>query len=317
MKAGKDRLSTRLLLDDGAPVTLWDEEGAGEGAKGMAIVETLCLNSECECTDVTLDVWSIDKRLAGLEVRDRKTIITYKPAGKDDAPHPQGCLKVVVDVAAGTYSVTKQNSAAGEEGLPELFDKQFKQILLEILRKRWRSTRRVYRERWREKDWSWWEPGEMVAWSDVFPDDPNLLFLSEGRPCLATDHYCVTPGCSCRDAMISFVEIHGDNRDDPPSHLGAIRVKISSLRISLSDIEDVSPGFSRAGLEQLWKDFRKIPGLRSTLSSRRKELRSIGKDLHNLREGGSLPAPLSKKKMGRNDPCSCGSGKKYKKCCGR
>jgi len=22
-------------------------------------------------------------------------------------------------------------------------------------------------------------------------------------------------------------------------------------------------------------------------------------------------------KVGRNDPCSCGSGKKYKKCCGR
>ena len=24
-----------------------------------------------------------------------------------------------------------------------------------------------------------------------------------------------------------------------------------------------------------------------------------------------------KKKVGRNDPCPCGSGKKYKKCCGR
>lgn len=28
-------------------------------------------------------------------------------------------------------------------------------------------------------------------------------------------------------------------------------------------------------------------------------------------------APVSKKKVGRNDPCPCGSGKKYKKCCGR
>lgn len=26
--------------------------------------------------------------------------------------------------------------------------------------------------------------------------------------------------------------------------------------------------------------------------------------------------PLSVNKIGRNDPCSCGSGKKYKKCCG-
>ena len=25
----------------------------------------------------------------------------------------------------------------------------------------------------------------------------------------------------------------------------------------------------------------------------------------------------TEKKVGRNDPCPCGSGKKYKKCCGR
>jgi preprotein translocase subunit SecA len=25
---------------------------------------------------------------------------------------------------------------------------------------------------------------------------------------------------------------------------------------------------------------------------------------------------LAKKQVGRNDPCPCGSGKKYKKCCG-
>lgn len=26
--------------------------------------------------------------------------------------------------------------------------------------------------------------------------------------------------------------------------------------------------------------------------------------------------PVRKQKIGRNDPCPCGSGKKYKKCCG-
>jgi SEC-C motif-containing protein len=29
------------------------------------------------------------------------------------------------------------------------------------------------------------------------------------------------------------------------------------------------------------------------------------------------PKPLSVTKIGRNDPCSCGSGQKYKKCCGK
>lgn len=30
----------------------------------------------------------------------------------------------------------------------------------------------------------------------------------------------------------------------------------------------------------------------------------------------SRPSPVPTKKIGRNDPCPCGSGKKYKKCCG-
>jgi len=34
-------------------------------------------------------------------------------------------------------------------------------------------------------------------------------------------------------------------------------------------------------------------------------------------DGSSPSAPVKKKKIGRNDPCPCGSGKKYKNCCGR
>ncbi|MBI4585332.1 MAG: SEC-C domain-containing protein [Planctomycetes bacterium] len=32
-----------------------------------------------------------------------------------------------------------------------------------------------------------------------------------------------------------------------------------------------------------------------------------------------MPSPQlpPRQKIGRNDPCPCGSGKKYKKCCGR
>jgi tetratricopeptide (TPR) repeat protein len=32
--------------------------------------------------------------------------------------------------------------------------------------------------------------------------------------------------------------------------------------------------------------------------------------------GTSAPAPVAKQKVGRNEPCPCGSGKKFKKCCG-
>ena len=31
--------------------------------------------------------------------------------------------------------------------------------------------------------------------------------------------------------------------------------------------------------------------------------------------GTSAPAPTTRQKVGRNEPCPCGSGKKFKKCC--
>ena len=37
----------------------------------------------------------------------------------------------------------------------------------------------------------------------------------------------------------------------------------------------------------------------------------------NLADGSEQKRPEKKKKIGRNDPCPCGSGKKYKNCCGR
>ena len=41
------------------------------------------------------------------------------------------------------------------------------------------------------------------------------------------------------------------------------------------------------------------------------ELKALYKE---QRDSGTVRKP---KKIGRNDPCPCGSGKKYKKCCGR
>ncbi len=40
-------------------------------------------------------------------------------------------------------------------------------------------------------------------------------------------------------------------------------------------------------------------------------------DLYAIaRSLGPRVAPVHSDKVGRNDPCPCGSGKKYKKCCG-
>jgi SWIM/SEC-C metal-binding protein len=39
-------------------------------------------------------------------------------------------------------------------------------------------------------------------------------------------------------------------------------------------------------------------------------------DISDLEMALNPPIPMQSEKVGRNDACPCGSGKKYKKCCG-
>jgi uncharacterized protein YecA (UPF0149 family) len=59
---------------------------------------------------------------------------------------------------------------------------------------------------------------------------------------------------------------------------------------------------------------RRIAELEAQLGSLPKQNVSEPFDEHEYEEGEE-PLPPPTKKVGRNDPCPCGSGKKFKKCC--
>jgi uncharacterized protein YecA (UPF0149 family) len=42
---------------------------------------------------------------------------------------------------------------------------------------------------------------------------------------------------------------------------------------------------------------------------------AIDEEIVRMDRGKEMEKPLPKQKAGRNDPCPCGSGEKYKKCC--
>jgi len=80
-------------------------------------------------------------------------------------------------------------------------------------------------------------------------------------------------------------------------------------------------GYMREGLRdkidvidrliELYGDMGK-PGKVNELKKALSELRPAKHKLSNTLK----PSPVQVEKTGRNDPCPCGSGKKYKKCCG-
>ena len=105
-------------------------------------------------------------------------------------------------------------------------------------------------------------------------------------------------------------------------HLGAEQSEQVEQRL-LSQKEDWEQEEQRL-LSENERLKRKIQRLASEIEDNKREIRELKAEEASLRhqyalsqeedEGEESPLP-PKKKLGRNDPCPCGSGKKFKKCC--
>ena len=67
------------------------------------------------------------------------------------------------------------------------------------------------------------------------------------------------------------------------------------------------------------RDVPELPTIRrereAHLERQRERMRELNELAEKAQEGKVTTARRKRPKMGRNDPCPCGSGKKYKKCC--
>ncbi|NMA86956.1 MAG: hypothetical protein GX968_06495, partial [Tissierellia bacterium] len=61
---------------------------------------------------------------------------------------------------------------------------------------------------------------------------------------------------------------------------------------------------------------RYIFNIEKEVQIQRKQVANPTSTSHGDGDSGSKPV-VKKERVGRNDPCPCGSGEKYKKCCGR
>jgi hypothetical protein len=175
--------------------------------------------------------------------------------------------------------------------------------------------------------------GTMVGYSEIFPLAPALAFSIGSERWFALDDYCVNPDCDCRQVALQFVareyerddfsqgtepalpEIFYDYRKKTFKQAQAPEARQPSLRALLSGLKDQRPDFDA----EVKKRHQRLKGL-----FKRALRKADAENERNLPVGDMefepIPqmdeAPLHTPKPGRNDPCPCGSGKKYKKCCG-
>ncbi len=154
----------------------------------------------------------------------------------------------------------------------------------------------------------------LIAYRQVVPFDEHLRVEVEGEFFLIDDLYCVKPRCPCRDVHLFFVPI--------PREAPAHRIPIKDISGETYFVLDLDKGRweleeqgeatadSAAMMEAFFEQLRP----RAMLKERRRVLRAMYRNY--LRRIGRTPAPkVARAKVGRNDPCPCGSGKKHKKCC--
>ncbi len=152
-----------------------------------------------------------------------------------------------------------------------------------------------------------YKPGLHMPYREIFGPGSEIEINIGGKDHYIIDTYCVTPGCRCTDVMLYFFE---------PVHTIEVREPDFSFLYDYSSRQykeltnitrSAAATIGNAFPEELVKTFR----------MRHKELKKdVGPHIARKVAGAGIRKPdKQKRKVGRNEPCPCGSGKKYKKCC--
>ena len=153
--------------------------------------------------------------------------------------------------------------------------------------------------------------GNCVSYDEVFNAVESITFRDEENKLIyVDDQYCMNPKCQCDEVFLTFVEFN-EEANKAKNEL--------TLRYSLNNgkYEFEFKSCTEERLKEILKGFKEEEKqIREKLKKRVKAMKEVGGEI--IRESrAEKPKETDEVKVGRNDMCPCGSGKKYKKCCGR
>lgn len=244
-------------------------------ANGFKITTAICSNPECPCREMSLEIRSVRREGSTKPTVGTETLHATYFADEDR-----------VEVA--NESLIADDDATWILG-------QLRGDHLDWLRERWTRGRARLSE---ESDGlpEDWEPGTLVPYDEVFRADWDLTVVHEKRTYYVVDQYCPNPSCTCDRVVASFYDLTDDGR-----YLGAVDAPLRGRGAV------TTKGDPRASL--LWSAVLDQHGVKEL---RRRHARIL--DAVERTTPVAEPA-RAEQKIGRNDPCTCGSGKKYKRCC--
>ncbi len=139
--------------------------------------------------------------------------------------------------------------------------------------------------------------GNTVPYSVCYQDIPTSQKLLNY---VIEDYYCMNPSCKCYDVTLLFFK--GKKKKF------ALTWSLKNNTYKIID-KTCSHDVIELATNYLLNDKK---GLIDLYRERYYDMKEIGKKILQFKR----PKPIKSKKVKPNDPCPCGSGLKYKKCCG-
>jgi hypothetical protein len=164
------------------------------------------------------------------------------------------------------------------------------------------------------------DDGHMISFVEVFPLGLSLNFTHEDAAWAADELYCVQPDCKCKEIVLSFLKLKDADGRVAKELRDAPAVWYECGTQATRPLAAGPPGTPPTA--QLLDALKQAhPGLDRRLKLHQDMMRSLySRHYHARRARESDPAQRQavtrEPKVGRNEPCPCGSGKKYKRCCG-
>jgi len=156
--------------------------------------------------------------------------------------------------------------------------------------------------------------GTMVTYREIFPFDEGFPCATDQVEWRVDDHHCVNPRCSCCRPVLSFLRVSRGAGRRTAREVAAADYDYTSATFEATMVPaaDAPPLGELVGLLR-----HAHADLDRRLEQRHKRLRALFKRAMERRKKDPPAPPALRRKAGRNDPCPCGSGKKFKRCCGR
>ena len=149
--------------------------------------------------------------------------------------------------------------------------------------------------------------GLMYTYNDILPYGDQFHVTIKGNQCIILDQYCLLPKCSCTDTNLDLIQIDKFGKNGKELFSVALNYRKKQWKLIDEATFSISLETAKTAIEE------QMPGIYQQMHKRHKRLKAI---YANCKKEHFAPKQeLKLQKPGRNDPCPCGSGKKYKKCC--